>query len=91
MYACNGIYLIMSLPMRRDFRNAEDYSWFEQYRHGFRALSLHGNIDSCATGATRRLRPHAMDDAQQDEPEDFVIATGVQYSVRERISGQRTA
>ena len=44
-----------------------------------------GNITLCVIGACKRLRAHAVDDVLQDEPEDYVIATGTQYSVRQFI------
>jgi nucleoside-diphosphate-sugar epimerase len=47
-----------------------------------------GNLTRCATGAMPRLRRDAVADAAADAAEDFVIATGVQYSVRDSSSSR---
>jgi GDP-D-mannose dehydratase len=72
---------------RRDLRDAQDHAGLANIAQGLGDCLYMGNIDSL------RDWGHAKDYVrmqwmmlQQDAPEDFVIATGVQYSVREFIT-----
>ena len=88
MYACNGILFNHESP-----RRGETFVT-RKITRGLANISL--GLDSCLyMGNLNALRDwgHAKDYVrmqwmmlQQDVPEDFVIATGVQYSVREFIS-----
>ena len=88
MYACNGILFNHESPRRGEtFVTRKITRGLSNIAMGLEPCLYMGNIDSL------RDWGHAKDYVrmqwmmlQQDEPEDFVIATGVQYSVREFIS-----
>lgn len=88
MYACNGILFNHESPRRGEtFVTRKITRGLANIAMGLEPCLYMGNIDSL------RDWGHAKDYVrmqwmmlQQDEPEDFVIATGVQYSVREFIS-----
>lgn len=87
MYACNGILFNHESPRRGEtFATRKVTRAIANIAQGLEACLYMGNIDSL------RDWGHAKDYVrlqwlmlQQDSPEDFVIATGVQYSVREFI------
>jgi GDPmannose 4,6-dehydratase len=87
LYACNGILFNHESPLRGEtFVSRKITRALTRIRVG-RQDTLHlGNLDS------RRDWGHARDYVraqwlmlQQDEPEDFVIATGKQFSVRDFV------
>jgi len=88
MYACNGILFNHESPRRGEtFVTRKVTRGLANIAQGLEQCLYMGNIDSL------RDWGHAKDYVrmqwmmlQQDSPEDFVIATGVQYSVREFIS-----
>jgi GDPmannose 4,6-dehydratase len=88
MYACNGILFNHESPMR-----GETFVTRKVTRALARiAVGLHDCLHLGNLGAMRDWG-HARDYVemqwrmlQQDRPEDFVIATGVQYSVREFVA-----
>ncbi len=88
MYACNGILFNHESPRRGEtFVTRKITRGLANIAQGLESCLYMGNIDSL------RDWGHAKDYVrmqwmmlQQDNPEDFVIATGVQYSVREFIS-----
>ena len=87
MYACNGICCHESPRRGETFVTRKITRGLSNIAMGLEPCLYMGNIDSL------RDWGHAKDYVrmqwmmlQQDEPEDFVIATGVQYSVREFIS-----
>ena len=88
MYACNGILFNHESPRRGEtFVTRKITRGLANIALGLEPCLYMGNIDSL------RDWGHAKDYVrmqwmmlQQDVPEDFVIATGVQYSVREFIS-----
>ena len=88
MYACNGILFNHESPRRGEtFVTRKITRGLSNIAMGLEPCLYMGNIDSL------RDWGHAKDYVrmqwmmlQQDEAEDFVIATGVQYSVREFIS-----
>ncbi len=88
MYACNGILFNHESPRRGEtFVTRKITRGLANIAMGLESCLYMGNIDSL------RDWGHAKDYVrmqwmmlQQDEPEDFVIATGVQYSVREFIT-----
>ncbi|MGF7155078.1 GDP-mannose 4,6-dehydratase [Novosphingobium gossypii] len=88
MYACNGVLFNHESPRRGEtFVTRKITRGLANIAQGLENCLYMGNIDSL------RDWGHAKDYVrmqwmmlQQDQPEDFVIATGVQYSVREFIS-----
>lgn len=87
MYACNGILFNHESPRRGEtFVTRKITRGLANITQGLETCLYMGNIDAL------RDWGHAKDYVrmqwmmlQQDEPEDFVIATGVQYSVRQFI------
>ena len=87
MYTCNGILFNHESPRRGEtFVTRKITRGLSNIALGLEKCIYMGNIDSL------RDWGHAKDYVkmqwmmlQQDAPEDFVIATGVQYSVREFI------
>jgi GDPmannose 4,6-dehydratase len=87
MYACNGILFNHESPVRGEtFVTRKITRDLSRIRLGLTDCLYLGNLDA------RRDWGHARDYVeaqwlmlQQDQPEDFVIATGKQHSVREFI------
>ncbi len=87
MYACNGILFNHESPIRGEtFVTRKVTRAVARMRLGLQTSLYLGNLDS------KRDWGHARDYVeaqwlmlQQAEPEDFVIATGVQYSVRDLV------
>lgn len=87
MYACNGILFNHESPRRGEtFVTRKITRGLANIAQGLETCLYMGNIDAL------RDWGHAKDYVrmqwmmlQQDEPDDFVIATGVQHSVREFI------
>jgi len=87
MYACNGILFNHESPRRGEtFVTRKITRGLSNIAQGLESCLYMGNMDAL------RDWGHAKDYVrmqwmmlQQDKPEDFVIATGVQYSVREFI------
>ena len=87
MYACNGILFNHESPNRGEtFVTRKITRALARIKLGIQECLYLGNIDA------KRDWGHAKDYIemqwlmmQQEKPEDFVIATGVQYSVREFI------
>jgi GDPmannose 4,6-dehydratase len=87
MYACNGILFNHESPRRGEtFVTRKITRGLANIGQGLEKCLYMGNLDAL------RDWGHAKDYVrmqwmmlQQDQPEDFVIATGVQYSVREFI------
>lgn len=88
MYACNGILFNHESKRRGEtFVTRKITRGLANIAQGLEKCLYMGNIDAL------RDWGHAKDYVrmqwlmlQQDQPEDFVIATGIQYSVREFIS-----
>lgn len=88
MYACNGILFNHESPRRGEtFVTRKITRGLANIAQGLESCLYMGNMDAL------RDWGHAKDYVrmqwmmlQQEQPEDFVIATGVQYSVREFIS-----
>ncbi|GGZ85638.1 GDP-mannose 4,6-dehydratase [Novosphingobium arvoryzae] len=88
MYACNGILFNHESPRRGEtFVTRKITRGLANIAQGLESCLYMGNIDSL------RDWGHAKDYVrmqwmmlQRDEPDDYVIATGVQYSVREFIT-----
>lgn len=88
MYACNGILFNHESPRRGEtFVTRKITRGMANIAQGLESCLFMGNLDAL------RDWGHAKDYVrmqwlmlQQDEPEDFVIATGVQYSVRDFIT-----
>lgn len=87
MYACNGILFNHESPKRGEtFVTRKITRALARIKLGLQDCLFLGNMDA------KRDWGHAKDYVemqwlmlQQDQPEDFVIATGVQYSVREFV------
>ena len=88
MYACNGILFNHESPLRgENFVTRKITRALARIKLGLQDRLYLGNLDA------KRDWGHAKDYVemqwlmlQQDHPEDFVIATGVQFSVREFVS-----
>ena len=87
MYACNGILFNHESPVRGEtFVTRKITRALARIKLGLQDCLFLGNLDA------KRDWGHAKDYVemqwlmlQQDQPEDFVIATGVQYSVRDFV------
>jgi GDPmannose 4,6-dehydratase len=88
MYACNGILFNHESPVRGEtFVTRKITRALARIRLGLQDCLYLGNLDA------KRDWGHAKDYVemqwlmlQQDNPEDFVIASGVQYSVRDFVN-----
>ena len=88
IYACNGILFNHESPIRGEtFVTRKITRALARIKLGLQDCLFLGNMDSL------RDWGHAKDYVemqwlmlQQDQPEDFVIATGVQYSVRDFVN-----
>ncbi len=88
IYACNGILFNHESPMRGEtFVTRKITRALARIKLGLQECLYLGNLNA------RRDWGHAKDYVemqwlmlQQDKPEDFVIATGVQHSVRDFVS-----
>jgi len=88
IYACNGIMFNHESPLRGEtFVTRKITRALARIKLGLQDCLYLGNLDA------KRDWGHAKDYVemqwlmlQQDRPEDFVIATGVQYSVREFVN-----
>jgi len=87
MYACNGILFNHESPRRGEtFVTRKITRGMSNIAMGLERCLFMGNIDSLRDWGHARdyVRMQWMM-LQQDNPEDFVISTGLQYSVREFI------
>jgi GDPmannose 4,6-dehydratase len=88
IYACNGILFNHESPVRGEtFVTRKITRALARIKLGLQDCLYLGNLDA------KRDWGHARDYVemqwlmlQQDEPEDYVIATGVQYSVRDFVN-----
>jgi len=88
MYACNGILFNHESPIRGEtFVTRKITRALARIKLGLQDCLFMGNMDA------KRDWGHAKDYVemqwlmlQQEKPEDFVIATGVQYSVRDFVN-----
>jgi len=88
MYACNGILFNHESPVRGEtFVTRKITRALARIKLGLQSCLYLGNLDAL------RDWGHAKDYVvmqwlmlQQEQPEDFVIATGVQYSVRDFVN-----
>ena len=87
MYACNGILFNHESPLRGEtFVTRKVTRAAARISQGLQSQLFMGNIDSLRDWGHARDYVEAMYlMLQQEKPEDFVIATGVQHSVREMI------
>jgi GDPmannose 4,6-dehydratase len=92
MYACNGILFNHESPIRGEtFVTRKITRALSRIKLGLQDCLYLGNLDS------KRDWGHARDYVemqwlmlQQEKPEDFVIATGIQYSVRDFVNAAAT-
>lgn len=88
IYACNGILFNHESPLRGEtFVTRKITRVLARIKHGLQPCLYLGNMDA------KRDWGHAKDYVemqwlmlQQDKPEDFVIATGQQFTVREFVT-----
>jgi GDPmannose 4,6-dehydratase len=88
MYACNGILFNHESPVRgENFVTRKITIALSRIKLGLQEVLFLGNLDA------KRDWGHAKDYIkmqwlmlQQDKPDDFVIATGIQYSVKDFIN-----
>ncbi|NHQ85938.1 GDP-mannose 4,6-dehydratase [Iodobacter sp. HSC-16F04] len=87
MYACNGILFNHESPRRGEtFVTRKITRGLANIAQGLEKCLFMGNIDSLRDwGHARDYVKMQWMMLQQDTPDDFVIATGVQYSVRDFI------
>lgn len=87
MYACNGILFNHESPRRGEtFVTRKITRGLSNIAQGLEKCLFMGNMDSLRDwGHARDYVKMQWLMLQQDKPEDFVIATGVQYSVRDFI------
>lgn len=93
IYACNGILFNHESPIRGEtFVTRKITRALARIKLGLQECLYLGNLDA------KRDWGHARDYVemqwlmlQQEQPEDFVIATGVQYSVREFVNAAAKA
>lgn len=88
MYACNGILFNHESPIRGEtFVTRKITRALCRIKLGFEKCLYLGNLDAMRDwGHARDYVEMMWLMLQQDQPEDFVIATGQQYSVREFVT-----
>ncbi len=88
MYACNGILFNHESPVRGEtFVTRKITRALTRIREGIQDCVYLGNLDSLRDwGHARDFVEAQWLMLQQEKPEDFVIATGKQHSVREFIT-----
>ena len=88
MYACNGILFNHESPVRGEtFVTRKITRALARIKLGLQDCLYLGNLDSLRDwGHARDYVEMQWLMLQQDKPEDFVIATGVQYSVRDFVN-----
>jgi GDPmannose 4,6-dehydratase len=87
MYACNGILFNHESPIRGEtFVTRKITRALARIKLGLQDCLYLGNLDALRDwGHARDYVEMQWLMLQQDQPEDFVIATGVQYSVRQFV------
>jgi GDPmannose 4,6-dehydratase len=88
MYACNGILFNHESPVRGEtFVTRKITRALARIKLGLQDILYLGNLGSLRDwGHARDYVEMQWRMLQQDQPEDFVIATGVQHSVREFVT-----
>lgn len=88
IYACNGILFNHESPRRGEtFVTRKITRGLANVAYGLEKCLYMGNIDALRDwGHARDYVRMMWMMLQQDEPEDFVVATGLQYSVRDFIT-----
>jgi len=87
IYACNGILFNHESPVRGEtFVTRKITRALARIKIGLQEALYLGNLNACRDwGHARDYVEMQWLMLQQDEPEDYVIATGMQYSVRELV------
>jgi len=87
MYACNGILFNHESPVRGEtFVTRKITRALARIKLGLQDCLYLGNLDAMRDwGHARDYVEMQWLMLQQDEPDDFVIATGIQYSVRQFV------
>ena len=88
MFACNGILFNHESPLRGEtFVTRKITRGLARIKLGLQETLYLGNLDSLRDwGHARDYVEMQWRMLQQESPEDFVIATGIQHSVREFVS-----
>src|SRR6202012_1944995 len=88
LYACNGIMFNHESPMRGEtFVTRKITRALARVKLGLQDKLYLGNLDSLRDwGHARDYVEMQWRMLQQDKPEDFVIATGIQHSVRDFVT-----
>lgn len=88
MYACNGVLFNHESPRRGEtFVTRKITRALSRIKLGLQDCLFLGNLDALRDwGHARDYVEMQWLMLQQDKPEDFVIATGVQYSVRDFVN-----
>lgn len=91
-YACNGILFNHESPNRGEtFVTRKITRGLARIRHGLQTCLYLGNLNSLRDwGHARDYVEAQWLMLQQDRPEDLVIATGMQYSVRQFVEAAAT-
>jgi GDPmannose 4,6-dehydratase len=89
LYACNGILFNHESPLRGEtFVTRKITRGLARVSLGLQRELVLGNLDALRDwGHARDYVAMQWLMLQQDKPEDYVIATGVQYSVRQFVEG----
>lgn len=93
MYACNGILFNHESPLRGEtFVTRKITRALARIKLGLQDCLYLGNLSALRDwGHARDYVQMQWLMLQQDKPEDYVIATGVQYSVRDFVNAAATA
>ena len=87
MFACNGILFNHESPLRGEtFITKKVVDGLCNIKHGLQKTLYLGNLNARRDWGHAKDLFECKDDASTKEPDDFVIATGKQYSVREFIA-----
>jgi GDPmannose 4,6-dehydratase len=87
MFACNGILFNHESPIRGEtFVSRKITRALARIKLGCRTASTSESRCAARLGPRARLRRSAVADAAAAAPEDFVIATGKQHSVRDFVN-----
>jgi len=86
LYACNGILFNHESPLRGEtFVTRKITRALARIKLGLQDCLYLGNLDASATGVMRGTMSRRNGYVAAREAEDFVIATGLQYSVRDFV------
>ena len=85
VFLCTESYLIMSHHLGRNFVTRKITMVLARIKLGSNETLKLGNLDAYISHAKDYVRMQWMM-LQQEKPDDFVISTGIQYSVRDFVN-----